>query len=129
MDIQTDLVLNPELQHIKWCLYPIHVVDAFPLSPSDKHPRIGLRTQHRGVQISIEFIDALGKYDVSIFHTTIAIVPKVDAVLIVKQLILKIDSAHGFELLLGKVSGYPGILGYKTPLESSADQAASTQIG
>jgi hypothetical protein len=60
MDIQNDLVLNPEIQHVKWCLYPTQVIDCFPPSASDTHPRIGLETRHRGVQISIEFIDALG---------------------------------------------------------------------
>jgi hypothetical protein len=118
MDIQHDLILNPELQHIKWCLYPIQVIASFPASTSDTHPRIGLETRHRGVQISVEFIDTLGKYQVSIFQTTIAVVPKIDAILLIEHLIHKIDSAHFFELLLGKVSGYPKILGYKSLLEA-----------
>jgi hypothetical protein len=106
MDIQNDLVLNPALQHIEWCLYPIQVIVSFPASASDTHPKIGLETRHRGVQVSVEFIDALGKYDISIFHMTITVVPRSDAILIIEQLIHKIDSAHFFELLLGRITGY-----------------------
>ena len=119
MDIQNDLVLNPALQHIKWCLYSIQVIASFPPSASGTHSKIGLETRHRGVQISVEFIDTLGKYNISILDTTIAVVPKSDAILLIEQLIHKIDSAHFFELLLGKVSGYPKILGYKSLLEAA----------
>jgi hypothetical protein len=110
MDIQKDLVFNPALKHIEWCLYAIQVSASFPPSASNTYPRIGLKTRHRRVQISVEYIDTLGKYEISIFQTTIAIVPKIDAVSLIEQLIHKIDSAHLFELLMDRITGYHNLL-------------------
>jgi hypothetical protein len=110
MDIQKDLVFNPALQHIEWYLYAIHVIASFPCSTTSKQNTIGLRTQHRGVQISVKFIDTLGKYDISIFQTTIAVAPKIDAVSVIEKLIHEIDSLYFFELLLGRITGYKNLL-------------------
>ncbi|MCG9889493.1 MAG: hypothetical protein MH252_00280 [Thermosynechococcaceae cyanobacterium MS004] len=117
MDIQNDLVLNPKLQHIQWHLYPIQVIDCFPPAALDTHPKPGLETRHRGVRIAVEFFDSLGKYSISMAEVTIAVIPKIDALLMIEQLILKIDSTSFVNLLLGRVSGYSKILGYKTLLE------------
>jgi hypothetical protein len=110
MDIQKELVFNPKLKHIHWSIYEIQVIASFPCSTSNNQNEIGLETRHRGVQISVEFIDSLGKYNISIFETSIAVVPKIDAILIIEQLIYKIDSAHFFELLMGRITRYNNLL-------------------
>jgi len=110
MDIQKELVLNPKLKHIHWSIYEIQVIASFPHSTLNKHNEIGLSTRHRGIQISVEFIGNLGKYKITIFETIIAVVPKIDAILMIEQLIHKIDSAHLFELLLGRITGYNNLL-------------------
>jgi hypothetical protein len=119
MDIQKDLVFNPALQHVKWCLYGIHVRTSSHCSTSYTHQKLGLKTCHRGIQISVEFLDCLGKYDLSIKHDTIAVLPKRDTILKIEQLIHKIDSANFFKLLLGKLFGYPKILGYASLLDGA----------
>jgi hypothetical protein len=111
MDIQTELVLNPALQHIEWCLYAIHVRESSTCSTSNEYQKIGLKTCHKGIWISVEFHEPIGKYDISIDHNTIAVLPKFDAILRIEQLIQKIDSATPFEILVGKLFGFYKVLG------------------
>jgi hypothetical protein len=130
MDIQKELVFNPALQHIEWRLYAIQVHASSPYSASYKHYGIGLKTYHRGIQISVEFLDSLGKYDLSINRDTIAVLPKVDAILTIEQIIQRIDSANFFELRLGRLIGYPTILDYGNLLDGTRGdrrQAAQAQ--
>jgi hypothetical protein len=129
MDIQKELVFNPALQHIEWCLYAIHVHASSPCPLSKKPYEIGLKTCRRGIQISVEFLDSLGKYDLSIDRDTIAVLPKVDAILTIEQLIQRIDSTNFFELFLGRLIGYPKILGYGNLLDGTRDESQHRQGG
>jgi hypothetical protein len=128
MDIQTELVLNPALQHIEWCLYAIHVRvewclyaihvrESSTCSTSNEYQKIGLKTCHKGIWISVEFHEPIGKYDISIDHNTIAVLPKLDAISRIEQLIHRIDSATHLKILLSKLFGSSNVLGYGSLLD------------